>query len=61
MSDAEQIAVATLQRIADSQVAFNAHPVGVIVSMQDWAKEALREIATFSSAPREDRGKVGHD
>lgn len=30
-----------LERIANSKVAFNAHPVGVITTFQEWARDAL--------------------
>lgn len=46
--DALEQAKGVLQRIGSAQVAFNAHPVGVIETMRDWANEALASLGNRS-------------
>lgn len=39
-----RIATEALDRIGNSKVAFDAHPAGVITSLQEWAREASSQI-----------------
>ena len=41
LSQRLEAAVSALEKISTARAAFNAHPVGVIASMQEWATEAL--------------------